>query len=137
MFFFRKRQKVGKQVSAQRINYGIDAANLLDGLTVVPPLEIHRSKTGIVIRLGGEPVSLPATAITTSTITACSGSTPGSGTASLTTLQYDTSANPVYFATGSPLTVFSPFNASIANGTRVVLRTNNGLWEVVNANCPP
>lgn len=130
----REKQQPRRTIRAQTINYGVEARDMLDNLTVAPGLNISRGQGGIVISLGTD-VSQAVVAIASGTITARSGTTAGTGTVTLTSLTI-TAGGVVYFNTGTSLTVYNPFSKTIANGTYVTIRTNNGVWEIIGADCP-
>ncbi len=73
-------------------------------------------------------------AMTTSTITARSGSTKGTGTVTLYVDDATGTGNDVVLQAG--VTVWNPYTASIASGTWVVVAIVDGLPQIQGASCP-
>ncbi len=130
----REYQNPRKPIRAQTVNYGVEARIILDGITASPGLDIAKGKNGMVLSLATTPVAT-AVGIASGTITARSGGTAGTGSCTMTSLQYSGS-DFVYVSMGFTVAVANPYSASISNGTYVTLVTNNGIWQVDGADCP-
>jgi hypothetical protein len=122
-----------KPIRAKTINYGIEARNLIDKITVAAPLEMSRGPEGITIRYAG-PNMGRVLAVSSSLITACSGvgGNPGSGTATV----YAATATPGTVSLSATYTVYNwSVNKTVPTNTNVMLAKINGLWFVDWADC--
>lgn len=129
-----KRQQAGRPVSAAIINQGVEAREILEGMQVAPPLELLRSKNGILLRLALATVStFLRPALTTSTIAAGSYSSPVSATVTL--LKWTGSA----LSTSSMpnVTAYNCWTTSsgIGSGKLVWIAKFAGQWFIVAADC--
>lgn len=128
----RDRQQVGKRPSAKLINYGVEARDLIDSITGGGGVNVTTGKNGVAVALGA---SVPGRelGITTSTITAASGTTPGSGTVSLYQPTYGGGAA---VSPSVSLTVYNwSVNKTVANSAHVMICKIHGVWFVDWADC--
>lgn len=128
----RKRQQVGARVSAEIINYGAEARDMLDQMSCGNGLNITTGKNGVAVGLGA---SIPGRelAITSSTISAASGTTPGSGTV---TLYQPTYGGGAAVSPSVSLNVYNwSVNKTVANSTHVMICKIHGVWFVDWADC--
>lgn len=120
-------QKPGQVISAQDLRHAGETLDWLSNIQAAPPLEILSTANGPLLRYPGM-LFEAYIAITTSTITARSGSTPGTGTAKVETWNGSALADlggPVSF------TVYSVLPAPIASGAYVnILRIAGNYWIV-------
>lgn len=132
--WFRKlrRQQAGQPITARTINQTQEVAEWASRLKADPPLAIVTTAFGPLLRLAG-PLFGVYIVVTTSTITARSGNSPGSGTAKLQTWDGSVMADipgPINF------TVYNiSSSATIASGKYcIVLRISNAYW-IITAEC--
>jgi hypothetical protein len=126
------RQQPGKRPSASIINRGVEALERVEKITCGPGLEMTNGPSGVVISLG---TSIPGRelAITTSTITTASGTTPGSGTVAIYQPVYGGGAAVANTVT---LTVYNwATNKSVPSSTNVMICKIHGVWFVDFADC--
>lgn len=126
-----RRVRPGDPITAEDWNELVDAVrrNEIQESTACG-LSIQKTPDGTLVRLGSSRLGRPA--VTSSTITARSGTTPGTGT--VTPLWYNGSA---LANDGSDLTVlFYSASASIGSGKYCwIQQDQRGIWWLISAEC--
>lgn len=124
------RFRVGDELTVESLNKLVDAINRM-ALTGGAGVNIQSTSNGTMISVPGKYVGYPA--ITTSSISARSGATPGSGTVTL----YLLSTAGALTATGTTsVTVYSYASTAISSGKYCwVVQDPNGEWWVISVEC--
>lgn len=124
------RYQIGDELTVESLNKLVDAINR-QALTGGAGVNIQSTSNGTMISVPARYVGYPA--ITTSSISARSGSTPGSGTVTLYLL--DTSQALAATST-TGVTVYSYSSAAISSGKYCwVVQDPNGEWWVISVEC--
>lgn len=128
---FRKQQHPRKPIRAQTINYGVEARNGLDDITVAPPLQCFRTHTGgILLSLAASSLGVAIAQSGGSGIPARSSATPGN--AVVTIQQFNGTA---LSASSQTVTAYN-LSASAVGATKyLVLLKIWSRWWVIWEDC--
>ena len=129
----RTRFRAGKPIVARDLNRVAEMAEKAALIQANPPLAIVSTPGGPLLNYAG-PVFQPYIAVTTSTITARSGGTPGSGTVKIQTWNGSALAD-----LGGPVSVtvynISASTNTIASGKYCIIMKIAGAYFIVTAEC--
>lgn len=126
---------VGDPIRADFLAQLAEACGLASGAGAAAPLSLQSTAAGPTMRYGG-PIFGAYVGITTSTITARSGTTLGSGTVKIQSVNGTTTSD---LGGGTPISVtaynISASTNTIASGKYVILMRIGGRYFIITAEC--